>query len=168
MKNLEDSNVLVDYGKGDPLVVGELEEQKGIKLPKEYLCFITQHNGASLIISSFDFYDQVRGMSNSEGLAFMKVENIQETIDDLLEQSTDDPNCEDIFKFYKYFDKKLIPFGDTGGGDKICFDYRNHNQDNPPIVLWCHDNYDDESWNRISFIANTFEEFINMLHKFED
>lgn len=167
MKNLSKDNIYRDEGEISLDIVRDIESKHGIKFPHVYREFIMQHNGARLDIDSFDFYDQVRGVPNSEGLAFMKVENIQETIDDLLDQSTDDPKCEDIFKFYKYFDEKLIPFGDTGGGDMICFDYRNHDQDNPPIVLWCHDNY-DENWNRISFIANTFEEFINMLHKFED
>ncbi|MDR1488613.1 MAG: SMI1/KNR4 family protein [Holosporales bacterium] len=67
---------------------------------------------------------------------------------------------------YIYFEERLIPFGDTGGGDFICFDYRNHDGDNPPIILWTHDVYDNSK--RISFIANNFEEFINMLHEPEN
>lgn len=167
MKNLSKDNICRDEGEVDFDVVCDIESRHGVKFPRVYREFIVQHNGARLNIASFDFYNQVRGMLDSEYLAFLEVEEIQETIDDLLDQSTDDPNCEDIFKFYKYFDEKLIPFGDTGGGDQICFDYRNHNQDNPPIVLWCHDNC-DENWNRISFVANTFEEFINMLHEFRE
>ena len=48
----------------------------------------------------------------------------------------------------------------------ICFDYRkNQTTDNPPIVIW---NHDMGLEHRVVFIANNFEEFINMLHEPED
>ena len=64
------------------------------------------------------------------------------------------------------FEDGLIPFGENGGGDYICFDYRNDKTtDNPPIVIW---NHDMGLKHRVVFIANNFEEFINMLHEPED
>jgi len=165
MKYLEDSNVLVDYGKIDISLVNALERKEKIRLPNEYCKFIMNHNGASLYIDSFDFYDNVQKRKSYESIAFIKFENISETICDLLAQTTNDINEPDVFKWYNYFEARVIPFGDTGGGDFICFDYRQ--SDNPTVILWCHDNY-DENWNRFSFIANSFEEFINILHKCED
>lgn len=165
MKYLRQSNVLGDYGKVDVSIINNLEKEENIKLPNEYCKFISNHNGASLYIDSFDFYDNVHKRKSCESIAFIKFENISETICDLLEQTTNDINDPDVFKWYKYFEPRVIPFGDTGGGDFICFDYRQ--RDDPEIILWCHDYY-DENWNRISFIANNFEEFINMLHKCED
>ena len=64
------------------------------------------------------------------------------------------------------FEDGLIPFGENGGGDMICFDYRNDKTtDNPPIVIW---NHDMGLKHRVVFIANNFDEFINMLHEPED
>ncbi len=163
VKNLSKENVLVDYGTVNINQIRMLEKNISVIFPKEYSEFIVSHNGASLVIDSFDFYDEVHKRDSRESIAFIKVKNIQETICDLLKQSTNDLEDTDIFKCYNYFDKKLIPFGDTGGGDYICFDYRLHSQDNPPIVLWCHDNC-DENWNRVSFVAKSFEDFINMLY----
>ena len=66
------------------------------------------------------------------------------------------------WKFLSFFSKWLIPFGDNGGGDLICFDYRSdHTTNNPPIAIW---NHYLEFKHRTVFIANNFEEFINMLH----
>lgn len=167
MKNLEESNILVDYGKINISQINALEKKRRIKLPNEYCRFIVNHNGASLYVDSFDFYDKVYKRNSSECIAFMKVEKIEKTVEILLNQSTNDEYCSDIFKFYKYFNNRLIPFGDTGGGDLICFDYRQCYDCSPPIVLWCHDSC-EENWNRISFIANNFEEFVNMLHEPKD
>lgn len=165
MKNLNDQNIYRDEGSIDLEKVLNFEVKYGIKFPDTYTLFIVKHNGARLDIDSFDFYDNVYKREASESIAFIKFENVGKTICDLLEQTTNDINDPDVFKFYNYFDPKIIPFGDTGGGDFICFDYRQ--SDNPSIILWCHDNY-DEKWNRISFVANNFDEFINMLHEFND
>lgn len=167
MKNLLPENIYRDEGCVDKSVICTVENCQKVKLPYSYSCFIEKHNGARLENDSFDFYDNVHKRDSCESIAFIRAEKINEDIYDLLHQSTDDPDDPDIYKFYKYFDSKLIPFGDTGGGDLICFDYRNHEGDDPPVVLWCHDYY-DENWNRISFVANNFEEFINMLHEYRE
>lgn len=165
MNNLSNQNVYRDEGSVGFDKILNFEKQYSIKFPSIYSNFIIKHNGARLDVDSFDFYDNVHKRKSCESIAFIKFENISETICDLLEQTTNDINDPDVFKWYKYFEPRVIPFGDTGGGDFICFDYRQ--RDDPEIILWCHDYY-DETWNRISFIANNFEEFINMLHKCED
>ena len=157
MKNLEAANVLVDYGTIEMELVEKVEKLNGIKLPNEYKQFIIRHNGASLIIHSFDFYDENIGDESSDAITFIEVQEITMFMDGLLRESMDDPD---------YFPEKLIPFGDTGGGDFICFDYRDYNGSNPPIIIWNHDVYENSK--RISFIANNFEEFINMLHEYRE
>jgi hypothetical protein len=164
MKNLAISNIYRYRGEIPKKELSLLESNLYVRFHELYFNFIVKHNGARLNNGCFNFYDNSHKRVSSESLAFLNVCQIQEDIDSLLKQSTDDPNDSDVFKFYKYFDKKLIPFGETGGGDFICFDYRNHDGDNPPIVLWIHDIPEK----RISFIANNFEEFINMLHEPED
>lgn len=39
----------------------------------------------------------------------------------------------------EFFPAGIIAFAETGGGNRICFDYRqDSNTDNPPIVYWNH------------------------------
>lgn len=167
MNDLEQSNIIVDDGKVSINVIRRLEKKHQIRLPNSYVDFITKHNGASIYKGIFNFYDNNRKKESAEGIAFKNVRTITEDMQSRLKQSTSDPNDPDIFKFYHYFDERLIPFGDTGGGDLICFDYReNQKTNNPTIIYWCHDAWSHEG--RISFIAKNFEEFINMLYAPKD
>ena len=53
--------------------------------------------------------------------------------------------------------KKLIPFAQTGGGDLYCFLYEN-SADEPKIVLYFHDVYDDPQLE-----AHSFDEFLYVI-----
>jgi hypothetical protein len=122
--------------------------------------FITKHNGANLNARIFDYIDPNRGnRKNSDAFAFDSAEEIQPRIENV--KSGEEPDWDIKYRF----EDGLIPFGGNGGGDMICFDYRNHDGDNPPIVIW---NHDMGFEHRVVFIANNFEEFINMLHEPED
>lgn len=62
-----------------------------------------------------------------------------------------------------FFPKNIVAFGETGNGDKICFDYRfDPKTDDPPIVYWNHDSMPSES---LTIEAKNFEEFISMLEE---
>lgn len=63
----------------------------------------------------------------------------------------------------EFFPKGLIPFSQDGGGNYLCFDYRNC-KENPPIIFWNHEVEENEG---IFYLADSFEEFINGL-KSED
>lgn len=160
VKKLGKENILVDDGEISEIVVHSFEKLQEITLPKNYVNFIIQHDGASLYADVFDYFDTPRQSVTSNSIAFTKFEQIEGDTNDLLEQNeeSEDP---------PYFEKGLIPFGENGGGDFICFDYRqNPKTDNPPIILWSHDVENNSQ--RISFIANNFEEFINMLYESND
>ena len=162
-----EESIYRDEGALPMEAVNDLELSINVHLPTPYIGFVTKHNEARIIANCFDFYDNNRKKNSGESIAFLNLLQIKDDMDSLLEISTDDPDDPDIHKFYHYFSKWLIPFGETGGGDFICFDYRNDkNTTTPPIVFWCHDAYSEEG--RVSFIANNFEEFINMLHEPED
>ena len=64
----------------------------------------------------------------------------------------------------EFFPKGLIPFSQDGGGNYLCFDYRNY-KENPPIVFWHHAIEENEG---IFYLANSFEEFINSLKSEEE
>ena len=64
------------------------------------------------------------------------------------------------------FPKGVIIFGGEGCGDFVGFDYRsNPNTDNPPIVYWKHD---AEPGKDVFFVANSFDEFLDMLHPYSE
>jgi hypothetical protein len=66
----------------------------------------------------------------------------------------------------EFFPQGLVAFGETGGGDLICFDYR-QGKDNPDpeIVFWRGGSGEGQD---ISFIAKNFEAFMGMLKEEDD
>ena len=161
MKNLSSDNIIRDYGFISPDILHLLEEEHGVILPELYVDFILKHNGARIMSRIFDYDDPNRKDGrNGDALIFMKVEEIQDQIDTV--KSGEEPDWPIEYRF----EDGLIPFGDNGGGDMICFDYRHDKTtNNPPIVIW---NHDMGLKHRVVFVANNFEEFINMLHEPED
>ncbi|MBR1734338.1 MAG: SMI1/KNR4 family protein [Alphaproteobacteria bacterium] len=160
MRNLNPSNIIRDEGCVSIEAVHGLEKAHNLVLPKEYANFITMHNGARMFARIFNYFDSNIDKKNSNAIYFDKVEKIQDSI--ALLKSDEEPDWPIEYRF----EDGLIPFGDNGGGDMICFDYRNDKMtDDPPIVIW---NHDMGLKHRVVFIANNFEEFINMLHEPED
>lgn len=150
-----------DNGAISKKVLHLFEKFYKIKLPSLYITFITEHNGAYIKNDCF-YYDDPNsgGKKNTDGIVFEKFEDIDYHIENI--KSGEEPDLDIKYRF----EDGLIPFGDNGGGDMICFDYRkNRDTDNPPIVMW---NHDIGLEHRVVFIANSFEEFINMLHEPED
>jgi hypothetical protein len=161
VKKLEKENVRRDEGKISDSFLEKLEIAHDIRLPRTYSTFITKHNGARLKADVFDYDDPNSGNGkNADGIAFINVTKIEEIISDLVGLNFQDPDWPNLFE------NGLIPFGDNGGGDMICFDYReDRSTNNPPIVIW---NHDMGLKHRVVFVANNFEYFINMLHEPED
>jgi len=63
-------------------------------------------------------------------------------------------------------ERGIIPFGITGFGDYICFDYRaDPKTDNPPVVYWAHEFNEGED---VIPLAPNFEEFLDMLMSEEE
>jgi hypothetical protein len=152
LKIYRDEGVLSVY------VIHLFEKFYKIKLPRLYIMLIVQHNGARLDNSYFDYNDpNYKDGKGSNSIAFEKFENIDCSIDTI--KSGEETDWDIKYRF----EDGLIPFGDNGGGDLICFDYRkNRDTDNPPIVIW---NHDMGLEHRVVFIANSFEEFVDMLHE---
>jgi hypothetical protein len=162
VKNLNKRNIRRDEGEISFDFINQIENKYAVKLPKRYVDFITKHNGACLYARVFNYMDPNRASNefNSNSIAFDSVEEILIHIENI--QSGEEPDWDIKYRF----EDGLIPFGDNGGGDLICFDYRkNRDTDNPPIVIW---NHDMGFEHRVVFIANSFEEFINMLHEPKD
>ena len=124
-------------------------------LPKSYLKILKEHDGGFLDYD-FDYYDNnfKEHMSAGIGVIFGLGNNENENI--VLEYNT---------RPY-FFPKGLVAFGENGGGDYSCFDYRMEPRSkNPPIVFWSHDAEEEKA---ISFVAKNFKEFLSILKEPED
>lgn len=162
MNALDEGNIYRDNGPVDIVAIRVIEKTLGVKLPSAYTAFITKHNGARLERDYFNYCDVNTKHQNSDSIAFYDVTDIlwiERT--DLLNSMEDGSTIQ-----HPYFEKGLVPFGGNGGGDSICFDYRNDPMEWPPVVFWSHDVWGDSE--RVSFIANSFEEFVEMLHESEE
>ena len=160
MRNLAVENIGMSSGKVSRKFILAIENAIKVILPIHYVDFIVRYNEATLVARIFSYQDpNIHGI-NSNALHFSNVKEILQTIKNL--KSGEEPDWPIEYRF----EDGLIPFGENGGGDYICFDYRHDKTtDNPPIVIW---NHDMGLKHRVVFVANNFEEFINMLHEPED
>lgn len=136
----------------DDAVVQEIARRLGIVFPPDYAAYIKQHHGGMPNKTDFDYTDPKKKAKSvsclSQLLSFDlgRPENIVNTYRTLADD---------------YFPKGIIPFGDSGYGDYICFDYRSNAQ-NPTVVLWQHEEHVEKS---IVWLSNTFLEFLGMLYE---
>ena len=167
IKNLDISNICHDYGECSLERIRELEKSQGITLPNTYVSFIIKHNGADLDNDTFRFENPYDPINNEASIVFFKVEEIKKIIDVFLDEREQvDSICNGKSEQSSFFYEKLIPFGDSGGSDCICFDYREHKQDNPPVVIWFFGECDNSK--RIVVVAKSFSEFVSMLREPDD
>ena len=132
--------------------IEEIELEKTIIFPKMYVGLMLLQNGGYLDKDSFEYLDVYRSETIGECAMFLSIGHYSmgrfyETV----EQYLSDPP--------EFFHENLIPFAENGGGNLVCFDYRSTKEE-PPIVFWCHDDNEGED---VHFVANSFEEFLNML-----
>lgn len=160
--NLLENNLDSDSGPVDIVAIRIIEKTLGVKLPSTYVEFITKHNEAYLKNDCFDYLDVNTKRQDTNGITFYDVTEILWIERTHLLNSMEDGSTIQ----HPYFEKGLVPFGGNGGGDSICFDYRNDPMEWPPVVFWSHDVWGDSE--RVSFIANSFEEFVEMLHESEE
>lgn len=147
----------LDIGENISLeVINKIECSIGIKFPDTYIKLIRYHNGGTPLKDSFKYFDQfhLKEMRSGIGVFIILQENDFQSVYSLFKEPPE------------FFPDGLVAFAEDGGGDFMCFDYRKGwDLIDPPIVYWSHESDIDKS---VSFIANNFEEFINMLEEPED
>lgn len=129
--------------------VAEIEETLLIKLPEDYKTCAKKFHGGSPRRRKFSFHDKHGRVSSLLGGLLSLHQGSPEYIVDITnfmrEQGVE----------------RLVPFATNGGGDYICFDYRNINDfEEPKIVYW---NHEETGSDAILFLSNSFEEFLRML-----
>jgi hypothetical protein len=135
--------------------INSLEKKMSIFFPKMYIEIMLIQNGGTLNKYCFEYRNAyvVETMYSGASCFFR--------IDPLATDAPEGTVEEYVLDPPEFFPKGLIAFADDGGGNLTCFDYRNTKAD-PPIVFWCRDDSEGED---VHFLANNFEEFINMLHE---
>ena len=143
------------YGSFSLERVRFINEKIGVSLPLLFIEMMKDNDGGFPEKNIFSFQDVRKNKVRLKCIgSFLSFNENQ--YGDILETYLDPP---------EFFPKGLVAFGEDGGGDFICFDYREGKDNpNPPIVYWSHEANEGED---VSFIAKDFETFIGML-KSED
>ena len=116
----------------------------GVRFPDSYRALLPELNGACGE-AEFPLPDEERGGSIGVWLSLLPwdAESVWSTLSAWGEHE---------------LPRRLIPFGEDGGGNYVCFDYRH--SDVPSVVFWHHELEAEEG---IFPVAATFEEFLRML-----
>ena len=159
-KNLR---VYRDKGLIDDWYIKEFEKNHNCCLPKNYKHLVSKHNCVRFYQDYFDFvnFKGEKGIRNFIFKGFGEKEDISEHIEDV-QLHVSHPDY--------YGLPGIVAFASTGEGDMVCFDYRDNLKScEPRIILMIHDEYithEDESVTMvIEFIANSFDEFLNILYE---
>ena len=151
------NKVIENRGTSNPELIKETEKLVNKKFPKKFIDIVSLYDRPILEKEFIEFcYNKGENRDiTSLGIIF--------SFDDSYpyERFVDTVNNPPEF-----FPEGLIAFGRDGSGNLFCFDYRqNPETDNPPIVLWLHEEEENEG---IVFLSNSFDEFIDSLKSEEE
>jgi hypothetical protein len=138
-----------------PERIALVSQEIGVTFPELFCCLMMECDAGSPLYTAFDYYDVYFKCVVGEGLGGFL--GFEEGYCNLLKKYQSPP---------EFFPLGLIAFSQTGGGDLICFDYR-QGKDNPDpeIVYWRSGSGEGQD---ISFIAKNFEAFMGMLKEDND
>ena len=148
-----------DNGKIDIYVLEEFEKDVGFLLPKTYKDLMLKYNGLRFHEDTFKLLDE-NGDEWDTDFDFYEFTYEKGGIYKF-QQGVSDPLYDGI--------AGLVAIAGAGGGDTICFDYReNPKGDNPKVVLMLHDefieNEDGSETSVVCDVANSFDEFLDILY----
>ena len=132
------------------------EQTNNIKFPDAYKELVRFHDGGILEKDIFSYDNGYEIETNCVGffLPWQK-ETLELEGEYILDQINNPP---------EFFPQGLIPFAPDGGGNYLCFDYRNC-KENPPIIFWHHAVEENEG---VFLLADSFEQFIDSLKSEEE
>lgn len=153
-------------GENDQEVIDWMENQLGYCFPSNYKEIISLYDGATPKKNSFDFIN-IYGKKDERDLNFLSFQPVDTKYSPkgyyIPMEDFQVSECD-------YGIKGLVAFGDCANGDRICFDYRDNTKTcNPKVVLVYHDDFIEQNNGTaqmvVNFVADSFEEFIDMLHE---
>jgi hypothetical protein len=164
-KTFRHLHIYRDYGSIDKQYIEDFEKKYNICLPNTYNELMQKYNGAYLVECDFDFINKngEEDMRSFLFKAFGKKKPGKELIDD----------AQFVSKKDYYGVPNLIGIASTAEGDTLCFDYQdNPNTCEPKVVLLVHDEYetypDGTVHMKVEPIADSFDEFLDMLYEYQD
>lgn len=146
--------------------ISKVEKQWNVKFPKEFKNEIVEHNYGSPSPNSFNT-EHLQGKSFGRMLDF----NLDK-----------EDNILDEYKLIKNnLPPDVFPFAGDAGGNYLCFDYRNDDE-NPIIVFWDHeqiseiedneliipDHENEYEYYRLEFVAGNLQELFDKLYGEEE
>ncbi len=153
MKEIE---IYRDSGPVDPRLINEFEKMTGYRLPISYRELLMAHDALWPERRVFKFIDQSSG----------KLINRDVTFYGFGEQVFEDEQINLMQEHDGYEHNGVVTIGCAANGDYIGFDYRGKLDDEGPgVVVMFHDVADQEGKMLINFVANSFDEFIELLYK---
>ncbi|MDP8034272.1 SMI1/KNR4 family protein [Pasteurella atlantica] len=147
----------------EPVSCSEIEKVEsdiGYIFPYRYKEIVSIYDQLMLAENIFDFTN-VYGKDDERDLNFISLSQKQATT--MYDYKiTSDPEYAGI--------PHLVAFGVCANGDYVCFDYREDPKgNNPKVVLMYHDDHIENEDGTLSmvvnFVANSFDEFMEMLHE---
>jgi hypothetical protein len=153
MRDLEELNI--NDGTGKPVTrrpptpdqISFIEELVGTRIPQSYIEFLKFSNGGCAELDTF--YYEFEGIER------------RESVDTFFHISTDCGSSGDVAWEYKHrwngIPEQFLPIACNGLGDLICLDLTGPGGGR--VVIWIH----DIPANQLRSVANSFEEFIDLL-----
>jgi cell wall assembly regulator SMI1 len=124
-------------------VLDDAEAELGVKLPADYRAIVKLHQGAVPTVCGVP-------LPNGDLDVFNALYHFeQESMSQVPTRAR---------HLAAMTARKLVPIGETPGGDLFCFDYT-HAPDAPPIVIWTHDDPDVD----VVPVAASFTELVDRL-----
>lgn len=128
--------------------IKNIEGKLGVRLPSDFVEVAKEHHGGVPSPNSFYYNSPYAGKVKTNLTSILSfdlddVEGIVDTYEDLKDQLPDG----------------VVPFGDEGGGDYVCFDYRS-DASAPRVIYWAHEFAPEDA---IIPLASTFTEFLEKL-----
>ncbi len=160
--------------------IADVQNNLEVRFPETFLDCVRKCNGGRPEPHCFSYYHTEWKESDEGGFGVLLdfrepmdiyLKNIHRNDPDLWRDMDIQPwwTIEDtnLLERVDHFTPGLIAFAEDGGGNYICFDYRDgkHNP-NPPIVFWHHEFH--SGGEEPFFVAKDFDSFLNMLRPSRD
>ena len=156
MKNILSITISRSKGSIENGIIKEFEKKINKNLPELYIEFICANDGAYPIDNMFTYIDHTTNKEDGNGFVFLSFD-----VDGF------DTIFDKVNLFEDFWDiNDIIPFGVTGNGDYLGFDYRKDPSSiDPSVVVVIHDDVDENGDFLICQVAPNFEHLIRHLKR---
>jgi hypothetical protein len=151
-----------DYGEISSELIEQFEKTVNYQLPTKYVNLVRKHDAVIPENNGFTFRN-IYGEKDERDVNFYSFKKDNECGFIFDEQ-------ENVNNLTNYGYLGIVTFAVTANGDYVCFDYRNNALTaNPKVVLLYHDDFieneDSTSSMVVNHVADSFEDFMDMLHE---